>query len=89
MSKLNKKTIFNTQFENIVETSLSLYSETTGDKIKLVRIQSGLNYNSFAKALKISTTTLNKYERNLRIPNKEFLLNIIDTFHIDKNFLIK
>ncbi|MDK0717094.1 helix-turn-helix transcriptional regulator [Clostridium perfringens] len=84
---MNKKTTI----DNILsdkEFSLidNLPNETIGDKIKILRISTGLNYNDFAKKAQVGTMTIYRWENGERVPNENYLKQFIKNFKIDKNY---
>lgn len=90
---MNKTTVFNEIFNQKEKSILDIYNnETIGDKIKLLRIKSGLTYNQFAKKIGVSIMTIYRWEKGIRIPNDIYLDIIAQKFNIDLmhiNVLIK
>ncbi len=85
---MNKTTVFNEIFNQKEKSILDIYNnETIGDKIKLLRIKSGLTYNQFAKKIGVSIMTIYRWEKGIRIPNNIHLDIIKQNFNIslDKN----
>ncbi len=87
MSSMNKKTTIN-DILSTREFSLidNLPNETLGDKIKILRLLSRLNYNDFARKAKVGTMTIYRWENNKRIPNKKYLKQLIKNFNLNKNY---
>ncbi|MGG7077593.1 helix-turn-helix domain-containing protein [Clostridium sardiniense] len=84
---MNKRTTFNQIFESKNISLLSIYPDKTiGDKIKLLRLKSGLSYNEFAKKANVGTMTIYRWESNQRIPNKQYLNQLINNFNLSKNY---
>jgi len=54
----------------------------------MVREESGLTQALFANALSISTATLNRYEKNHRLPDSDFLKKLVVDFNCDPNWLL-
>ena len=83
---MNKTTVFNKIFNQKEKSILDIYNnETIGDKIKLLRIKSGLTYNQFAKKIGVSVMTIYRWEKGIRIPSNIYLEIIDQKFNIDKN----
>ncbi|MDQ0149107.1 hypothetical protein ACFO6R_05855 [Eubacterium multiforme] len=56
---MNRKATFNQVFKEETVSFLSLYpNKTIGNKIKLLRIKSGLTYNQFVKKAQVSVMTI-------------------------------
>ena len=87
MSSMNKKTTIDNVLSD-KELSLidSLPNETMADKIKILRISTGLNYNDFAKKAKVGTMTIYRWETGLRVPDSKYLNQLINIFKLNKNF---
>ncbi|PWW90667.1 hypothetical protein CYK80_06380 [Clostridium perfringens] len=87
MSSMNKKTTINNILSNkelsIIEI---LPNKTIGDKIKRLRISTGLNYNDFAKKARVGTMTIYRWETGERIPNNIYLNQLITKFNLDENY---
>lgn len=80
---MNKTTVFNEIFNQKEKSILDIYNnETIGDKIKLLRIKSGLTYNQFAKKIGVSVMTIYRWERGLRTPSNIYLDIISKKFNI-------
>lgn len=87
MSSINKKTTFNRVFKEETVSFLSLYpNKTIGDKIKLLRIKSGLTYNQFAKKAQVAVMTIYRWESNERIPSDRYLNQLINNFNLNKDY---
>ena len=87
MSRVNKKTTFTRIFKDETLSFLSLYPDNTiGDKIRLLRIKSGLSYNEFAKKAEVGTMTIYRWESNQRIPNEKYLNLLINNFNLSKDY---
>ncbi|MCX0399133.1 helix-turn-helix domain-containing protein [Clostridium perfringens] len=84
---MNKKTTINNILSNkelsIIEI---LPNKTIGDKIKRLRISTGLNYNDFAKKARVGTMTIYRWETGERIPNNIYLNQLITKFNLDENY---
>ncbi|MBO3420193.1 helix-turn-helix domain-containing protein [Clostridium perfringens] len=86
---MNKKTTINSILVNNELSILdSLPSETIGDKIKKLRINTGLNYNDFARKAKVGTMTIYRWETGIRIPSTKYLNQLIKNFNLNKNYFL-
>lgn len=87
MSSINKKTTFNNILSD-KEISLldMLPNKTIGDKIKRLRISTGLNFNDFAKKAKLGTMTIYRWEINERFPNEKYLKQLVENFNLNKYY---
>lgn len=86
---MNKKTTFNQVFKDKTISVLSLYpNKTLGDKIKLLRLKSGLTYNQFAKKAGISVMSIYRWENNERIPSKKYINQIIKNFDLNDDYFL-
>ncbi|WP_415330997.1 helix-turn-helix domain-containing protein [Clostridium perfringens] len=84
---MNKKTTI----DNILsyrEFSLidNLPNETIGDKIKRLRISTGLNYNDFAKKAQVGTMTIYRWEKGERFPTEKHLKQLINNFNLKNEY---
>lgn len=87
MSNMNKKTTINNILSNKELSIIDILpNETIGDKIKRLRISTGLNYNDFAKKAKVGTMTIHRWENNERTPNEKYLKQLTENFKLDKNY---
>ncbi|MGU8476060.1 helix-turn-helix domain-containing protein [Clostridium perfringens] len=84
---MNKKTTFNDILSD-KEISLldSLPNKTIGDKIKILRLSTGLNYNDFARKAKLGTMTIYRWEISERIPNEKYLKQLVENFNLNKYY---
>lgn len=89
MSCMNKKTTINDILSN-KELSIidSLPNKTIGDKIKRLRISTGLNYNDFARKANVGTMTIYRWETGIRIPSTKYLNQLIKNFNLNKNYFL-
>lgn len=87
MFNMNKKTTFNVILSD-KEISLldSLPNKTIGDKIKILRLSTGLNYNDFARKAKLGTMTIYRWEISERIPNEKYLKQLVENFNLNKYY---
>lgn len=87
MSNMNKRTTINNILSD-EELSIidNLPNETIGDKIKRLRISTGLNYNDFARKAKVGTMTIYRWESGERIPQEKYLKQLTENFNLDKNY---
>lgn len=58
-----------------------------GSRLKEIRIQNGLTQKETAKKFNISPSTLNRYERNDRIPPTDFLIEFSIVFNVSLSWL--
>lgn len=87
MFYMNKRTTINDILSNKELSIIDILpNETIGDKIKRLRISTGLNYNDFAKKAKVGTMTIYRWETGKRTPNKNYLNQLIQNFSINKNY---
>ncbi|MDU1473608.1 MAG: helix-turn-helix transcriptional regulator [Clostridium perfringens] len=71
---MNKKTTINDILSNKELSIIDILpNETIGDKIKILRLSTGLNYNDFARKAKLGTMTIYRWEISKRIPNEKYL----------------
>lgn len=59
-----------------------------GDRIKLARNKAGFTQVELAKKVEITYPTLNKYEKNHRIPNSQILSRIAKELHCNPGWLL-
>jgi repressor LexA len=59
-----------------------------GERIKIARNKAGLTQEGLAKKVGITYPTLNKYERNHRIPNSQILGRIAKELHCNPGWLL-
>lgn len=84
---MNKKTTLNNVlYDKEFYIADSLPNETIGDKIKKLRISTGLNYNDFAKKAKVGTMTIYRWETGERVPNNIYLNQLIEIFKLEKYY---
>ena len=87
MFYMNKRTTINDILSNKELSIIDILpNETIGDKIKRLRISTGLNYNDFAKKANVGTMTIYRWETGKRIPNKNYLNQLIQNFSINENY---
>ena len=87
MSSMNKKTTINDILSNKELSIIDILpNETIGDKIKRLRISTGLNYNNFAKKARVGTMTIYRWENGLRVPDYKYLNQLIINFNLNKNY---
>ncbi|WP_447405681.1 helix-turn-helix domain-containing protein [Clostridium perfringens] len=84
---MNKKITFNDILSDKEISLLDLLpNKTIGDKIKMLRISTGLNYNDFARKAKVGTITIYRLEADERIPNEKYLKQLIKNFKLPINY---
>ncbi|MBO3312104.1 helix-turn-helix domain-containing protein [Clostridium perfringens] len=84
---MNKKTTINDILSNKELSIIDILpNETIGDKIKRLRISTGLNYNNFAKKARVGTMTIYRWENGLRVPDYKYLNQLIINFNLNKNY---
>lgn len=87
MSNMNKKTTFNDILSDKEISLLDLLpNKTIGDKIKMLRLSTGLNYNDFARKAKLGTMTIYRWEISERIPNEKYLKQLVENFNLNKYY---
>ena len=59
-----------------------------GERLKQLRLKSGLSQQELSDELNIGRSTLANYEQGKREPNFETLETIADYFNVDMNYLI-
>ncbi|NGT65600.1 helix-turn-helix transcriptional regulator [Clostridium perfringens] len=84
---MNKRTtIHNILSDEELSIIDNLPNKTIGDKIKILRVSTGLNYNDFAKKAKVGTMTIYRWETNERSPSEKYLNQLINNFNLNKNY---
>ncbi|WP_158524095.1 helix-turn-helix domain-containing protein [Clostridium perfringens] len=84
---MNKKTTFNDILSDKEISLLDLLpNKTIGDKIKMLRLSTGLNYNDFARKAKLGTMTIYRWEISERIPNEKYLKQLVENFNLNKYY---
>lgn len=87
MFNMNKKTTFNDILSDKEISLLDLLpNKTIGDKIKILRLSTGLNYNDFARKAKLGTMTIYRWEISERIPNEKYLKQLVENFNLNKYY---
>lgn len=87
MYSMNKKTIINDILSNKELSIIDILpNETIGDKIKILRLSTGLNYNDFARKAKLGTMTIYRWEISKRIPNEKYLKQLVENFNLNKYY---
>ena len=87
MFNMNKKTTFNNILSDKEISLLDLLpNKTIGDKIKMLRLSTGLNYNDFARKAKLGTMTIYRWEISERIPNEKYLKQLVENFNLNKYY---
>ena len=87
MSNMNKKTTFNDILSDKEISLLDLLpNKTIGDKIKMLRLSTGLNYNDFARKAKLGTMTIYRWEISERFPNEKYLKQLVENFNLNKYY---
>ncbi|PWX07506.1 hypothetical protein CYK70_09435 [Clostridium perfringens] len=87
MFNMNKKTTFNDILSDKEISLLDLLpNKTIGDKIKMLRLSTGLNYNDFARKAKLGTMTIYRWEISERIPNEKYLKQLVENFNLNKYY---
>ena len=59
-----------------------------GERLKLVRERLGMTQKEFAEFLGVGIASVQRYEREERIPSGEFLKLLLDKFNININWLL-
>lgn len=87
MSNMNKRTTINNILSD-EELSIidNLPNKTIGDKLKRLRISTGLNYNDFARKAQVGTMTIYRWELGKRIPSNKYLKQLNKNFKLNKNY---
>ena len=84
---MNKKTTINDLLSNKELSIIDILpNETIGDKIKILRLSTGLNYNDFARKAKLGTMTIYRWEISKRIPNEKYLKQLVENFNLNKYY---
>lgn len=87
MYSMNKKTTINDILSNKELSIIDILpNETIGDKIKILRLSTGLNYNDFARKAKLGTMTIYRWEISKRIPNEKYLKQLVENFNLNKYY---
>ena len=84
---MNKRTTINNILSD-EELSIidNLPNKTIGDKIKRLRISTGLSYNDFSRKAKVGIMTIYRWETGKRIPDENYLNQLIQNFSINENY---
>ncbi len=61
--------------------------EKFGDRLKELRIKNNLSQRELAKKLNISKTAINYWEKGLRTPTLDVVINIADYFGVTLDYL--
>ncbi|KXA04236.1 helix-turn-helix domain-containing protein [Clostridium perfringens] len=86
---MNKKTTINNILSSKELSVIDILpNETIGDKIKKLRISTGLNYNDFAKKARVGTMTIYRWETDERNPSEDYLKQLIKNFNLDENYFL-
>lgn len=59
-----------------------------GDRLKELREESRLTRGDLSDRLKVSYSTVSKYETNVRFPDKETLVFLADFFNVSLDYLL-
>lgn len=59
-----------------------------GDRLKQLREESRLTRGDLSDRLKVSYSTVSKYETNVRFPDKETLVFLADLFDVSLDYLL-
>ena len=59
-----------------------------GERLKVVREKLGMTQKEFAKFLNVGIATVQRYEREERIPSGEFLKLLLDKCNVNINWLL-
>lgn len=59
---------------------------TLGDRIRLVRGE--ISQTIFSEKIGITQNTLSRYERNQRVPDAQFIVDLCDSFNISTDWLL-
>ena len=59
-----------------------------GEKIKILRIQSGLTQRELGMQIKVSKSVVSYYELQERYPSPEILLRLSNVFHVTTDYLL-
>ena len=87
MSSMNKKITIDTILSDKEISLLYMFpNKTIGDKIKILRLSTGLNYNDFARKAKVGTMTIYRWETSERIPNEKYLKQLVENFNLNKYY---
>jgi transcriptional regulator with XRE-family HTH domain len=62
--------------------------KTLGDRIRLIREEEGYTQEGFAAVLEVTPATINRYEKNHRIPDADFLNRLVSFCGCDPGWLL-
>lgn len=65
-----------------------MVKKTLGDRIRLVRERASLSQEGFAVALAVTPATINRYEKGHRVPDADFLNQLVIEFECDPGWLL-
>jgi len=61
---------------------------TFGERIRTLRLESGLTGEEFGKNLNVAKNTVSNWENNKRVPSKEVIVLIADYFKTTTDYLL-
>ena len=61
---------------------------TLGERIRIIRIKSGLQLPQYAESLGVSKETLIHYQKDRRYPNSVFLSNLCKIYQVNPTWLL-
>ncbi len=59
-----------------------------GEKLKMIRIKSGLTQQALAERLNLTKSVVSYYERQERTPSPEIIVKIAEIFHVSTDYLL-
>lgn len=65
-----------------------MVKKTLGDRIRLVREQAGLSQEAFAAKAAVTPATINRYEKGHRVPDADFLNQLVIEFKCEPGWLL-
>lgn len=58
------------------------------ERLKEMREEKNLSQNDLSKEIKISAACINRWEKNLRVPNIDSIIILCNYFHCSADYLI-
>jgi len=58
------------------------------NRLKKIRIDSGLNKTQFAKKINVSQPSIGKYEDGIQLPSVDTIINICQEFNVSADWLL-
>lgn len=59
-----------------------------GERLKMLRLNSGMTQTDLAKRLSVTKSVVSYYELHERTPSPEILIKLADIFHVSTDYLL-